>query len=115
MLKIATVSIAQAQPSPTTGKFSFVTNGNSKNSTVVSESVDKGKDNFFEDFNASSFAFKPVPDSGSSFFLGATSKVSTYLPFDSMAGIMISKKHLNRQILVTILFLKNYFSFKFFS
>nr|AFX83941.1 WRKY super family protein [Hevea brasiliensis] len=70
------LSNSLAQPSPTTGKFSFVTNGNSKNSTVASEPVDKSKDNFIKDINASSFAFKPVPDSGSSFFIGATSKQS---------------------------------------
>ncbi|XP_012081857.1 probable WRKY transcription factor 2 isoform X2 [Jatropha curcas] len=70
------LSNSLAQPSPTTGKFSFIPNGNSKISTLVSEPGDKSKDNFFEDINASSFAFKPIPDSGSSFFLSTTNKQS---------------------------------------
>ncbi|XP_065863009.1 probable WRKY transcription factor 2 [Euphorbia lathyris] len=65
------LSNSLAQPSPTTGKFSFMLNPNSKSSTMASEPADKSKDNFFEDINDSSFAFKPVPDSRSSFLLGA--------------------------------------------
>ncbi|XP_050237779.1 probable WRKY transcription factor 2 [Mercurialis annua] len=65
-----------AQPSPTTGKFSFVLNGNSKGSMLMSEPSDKNKENFFEDINDSSFAFKPIPDSASGFFLAPTSKQS---------------------------------------
>lgn len=41
------------------------------------EASDKSK-NFFEDINGSSFAFKPVAESGSTFFLGARSKVTTF-------------------------------------
>ncbi|CAN1197209.1 Probable WRKY transcription factor 2 [Linum perenne] len=58
-----------AQPSPTTGKFSFFPNGNSKSSSLMS------KDNFFEDFN-SSFAFKTVPEMNSSFLTCPPTKVA---------------------------------------
>ncbi|KAJ6978421.1 hypothetical protein NC653_026734 [Populus alba x Populus x berolinensis] len=59
-----------AQPSPTTGKFSFFPNGNS---TVGSDPPDKSKETFFDNIDSSSFAFKPMGES-SSFFLGGTSK-----------------------------------------
>ncbi|KAJ6417530.1 hypothetical protein OIU84_003287 [Salix udensis] len=65
-----------AQPSPTTGKFSFFPNGNIKNSTVGSDPPDKSKETFFDSTDSSSFAFKPMGESGSSFFLGGTSKQS---------------------------------------
>lgn len=68
--------LLQAQPSPTTGKFSFLPNGNDRSSTLTSEVLDKNKDNFFEDIGASSFAFKPIVESNPSFFLGATNRVS---------------------------------------
>ncbi|KAL9382842.1 hypothetical protein Peur_023165 [Populus x canadensis] len=64
-----------AQPSPTTGKFSFFPNGNTKNSTVGSDPPDKSKETFFDNVDSSSFAFKPMGESGS-FFLGGTSKQS---------------------------------------
>uniref|UniRef100_A0A2P2MV59 Putative WRKY transcription factor 2 isoform X2 n=1 Tax=Rhizophora mucronata TaxID=61149 RepID=A0A2P2MV59_RHIMU len=70
------VSNSLAQPSPTTGKFSFLPSSNSKISALVSEPPDKGKDSFFDDINTSSFAFKPVAESGSSSFLGAANKPS---------------------------------------
>lgn len=66
--------LLQAQPSPTTGKFPFIPNGNGRSSTFMSEAPDKSKDNIFEDINTS-FAFKPVAESGS-FSLGATNKVN---------------------------------------
>jgi hypothetical protein len=66
--------ILQAQPSPTTGKFSFFPTGNTKNSTVGSDPPDKSKETFFDNIDSSSFAFKPMGESGS-FFLGGTSKV----------------------------------------
>ncbi|KAJ4725446.1 WRKY transcription factor [Melia azedarach] len=68
------LSNSLAQPSPTTGKFPFIPNGNGRNSTFMSEAPDKSKDNIFEDINTS-FAFKPVAESGS-FSLGATNKHS---------------------------------------
>ncbi|KAJ6422922.1 hypothetical protein OIU84_023959 [Salix udensis] len=80
-----------AQPSPTTGKFSFFPNGSSKSSTVGSELPDKSKETFFEDINSSSFAFKPLGESGSSFFLGGTSKItSATFPQHSFPGIDVS-------------------------
>lgn len=44
------------------------------------DATDKSKDNVFEDFNTSSFAFKPVVESGSSFFPGAANKVIIFVP-----------------------------------
>ncbi|KAL2483795.1 putative WRKY transcription factor 2 [Forsythia ovata] len=63
------------QPSPTTGKFSFVPS-NIGNSMLLTGYPDKGKENTFEDVNASSFAFQPVVESGSSVYFGAASKVN---------------------------------------
>ncbi|XWS27659.1 hypothetical protein CRYUN_Cryun25bG0000500 [Craigia yunnanensis] len=68
------VSNSLAQPSPTTGKFLFIPNGYDRSSN--SESPDKSKDNYFEDINTSSFAFKPVAKSNSSFLLGAMNKIT---------------------------------------
>ncbi|KAK9212980.1 hypothetical protein WN943_002365 [Citrus x changshan-huyou] len=68
------LSNSLAQPSPTTGKFSFIPNGNGKSSTCISEAPDKSKDNILEDINTS-FAFKPVAESGS-FSLGTRNKQS---------------------------------------
>ncbi|KAM1276501.1 hypothetical protein ACFX13_029706 [Malus domestica] len=67
------LSNSLAQPSPTTGKFPFASNGHGRSSTLMPESPDKN--NFFEDINAS-FAFKPVAESGS-FFLGLTGKMGS--------------------------------------
>lgn len=66
--------LLQAQPSPTTGKFSFVANVNGRSSTLISETSDKNKEDFFEDINSSSFAFKPVAGLGS-FPHGVSNKV----------------------------------------
>ncbi|KAF5727868.1 WRKY transcription factor 2 isoform X1 [Tripterygium wilfordii] len=68
------LSNSSAQPSPTTGKFPFTTNGN-KSSIMIPEATHKSKENFFEDVNTSSFAFKPPAESGSSFFFASMSKV----------------------------------------
>ncbi|GLT83783.1 hypothetical protein SLE2022_020540 [Rubroshorea leprosula] len=78
-----------AQPSPTTGKFPFLPNGNGRSS--ISEAAEKSKDNLFEDINTSSFAFKPMTESSSSFFLGATSKIMpATLPRQSFPSIEVS-------------------------
>ncbi|CAK7323905.1 unnamed protein product [Dovyalis caffra] len=80
-----------AQPSPTTGKFSFFPNGNCKNSTVDSELPDRSKETFFEDINSSSFAFKPMGESGSSFFHGGISKITSgTFPQQSFPSIDVS-------------------------
>ncbi|KAJ6727687.1 WRKY TRANSCRIPTION FACTOR SUSIBA2-LIKE ISOFORM X1 [Salix koriyanagi] len=80
-----------AQPSPTTGKFSFFPNGNIKNSTVGSDPPDKSKETFFDTTDSSSFAFKPMGESGSSFFLGGTSKItSATFPQQSFPSIDVS-------------------------
>ncbi|PON47184.1 WRKY domain containing protein [Parasponia andersonii] len=85
------LSNSLAQPSPTTGKFPFFPNGNSKSSTLILEASDKNKNNFFEDINASSFAFKPVTNASSSFFLGAASKLtSAALPQQPLPSIEVS-------------------------
>lgn len=39
------------------------------------EAPDKSKDSLFEDINTSSFAFRPMPEPGTSFFFGTSSKV----------------------------------------
>jgi WRKY transcription factor 2 len=65
----------QAHPSPTTGKFPFIPNGDSRSMTFISEAPDRSKDDLFEDINNTSFAFRPVAEPGSSFFFGASSKV----------------------------------------
>ncbi|WRX28791.1 WRKY domain - like 10 [Theobroma cacao] len=83
------VSNSLAQPSPTTGKFPFIPNGNGRSS--FSESSDKSKDNYFEDINASSFAFKPFAESNSSFLLGAMSKITpASVPQQSFPNIEVS-------------------------
>ncbi|KAG5235925.1 WRKY transcription factor family protein [Salix suchowensis] len=80
-----------AQPSPTTGKFSFFPNGNINNSTVGSDPPDKSKETFFDTTDSSSFAFKPMGESGSSFFLGGTSKItSATFPQQSFPSIDVS-------------------------
>ncbi|KAF8410919.1 hypothetical protein HHK36_003456 [Tetracentron sinense] len=75
------LSNSLAQPSPTTGKFPFALNGNSRSSILISEARDRSKDNLFEDTNTSSFAFKPLMESNSSFFPGAANKVIILLEF----------------------------------
>ncbi|XVF70998.1 hypothetical protein PTKIN_Ptkin11bG0206700 [Pterospermum kingtungense] len=69
------VSNSLAQASPTTGKFPFIPNANDRSS--FSEPPDKTKDNYFEDINASSFAFKPVAEPNSSFLLGANAMIKS--------------------------------------
>ncbi|KAJ8765132.1 hypothetical protein K2173_010621 [Erythroxylum novogranatense] len=85
------LSNSLAQPSPTTGKFSFLPYGSSKSSGLISEPPDKSKECFFEDFNTSSFAFKPVVESNSSFFIGASSKINpASVPQQSLPSIEVS-------------------------
>ncbi|OVA04145.1 DNA-binding WRKY [Macleaya cordata] len=59
------LSNSLAQPSPTTGKFSFAPISNNNNN----------KDNPFEDFDTSSFVFKPHTETSSLFFPGGGNKV----------------------------------------
>ncbi|KAL1085212.1 hypothetical protein V6Z11_D08G035100 [Gossypium hirsutum] len=90
------VSNSLAQPSPTTGKFSFIPNVNDR--SCIPESRDKSEDNYFEDINASSFAFKPIAESNSSFLLGATSKVTpASLPQQSFSNVEVSVQSENSQ------------------
>ncbi|PPR98382.1 hypothetical protein GOBAR_AA22267 [Gossypium barbadense] len=90
------VSNSLAQPSPTTGKFSFIPNVNDR--SCIPESRDKSEDNYFEDINASSFAFKPIAESNSSFLLGAMSKVTpASLPQQSFSNIEVSVQSENSQ------------------
>lgn len=65
----------QVLPSPTTGKFSFAPSGDYRDSTLMIGDSDKGKENNFEDINASSFAFKPITENASFPYLNATNKV----------------------------------------
>ncbi|OIV95501.1 hypothetical protein TanjilG_23232 [Lupinus angustifolius] len=79
-----------AEPSPTTGKFPFISNGNMRYSELSSDAPEKSKENL-DDFYASSFAFKPATDSGSSFYYGAARKVNpTTVPQQSVPGIEAS-------------------------
>lgn len=71
----------QVLPSPTTGKFSFAPSGDYRESGLMIGDSDKGKENNFEDTNASSFAFKPMTDSASFPYLNATNKVIGRLLF----------------------------------
>ncbi|KAG8386572.1 hypothetical protein BUALT_Bualt03G0162300 [Buddleja alternifolia] len=64
------------QPSPTTGKLSFLTCGNDRDSNLTTDGPEKGKENTFNDVNASSFAFKPVADSVSFPYFNAPNKIS---------------------------------------
>ncbi|XP_059442618.1 probable WRKY transcription factor 2 [Corylus avellana] len=70
------LSNSLAQPSPTTGKFPFISNGDSRSMTLISGAPDRSKDDLFEDINNTSFAFRPVAEPGSSFFFGASSKMT---------------------------------------
>ncbi|KAL1292544.1 hypothetical protein AAHE18_19G004000 [Arachis hypogaea] len=72
-----------AQPSPTTGKFPFISNGN-----ISSNAPERCKDNSFDDIYASSFAFKPTTDFGSSFYQGAARKMNpTTIAQQSLPGV----------------------------
>ncbi|GAV69376.1 WRKY domain-containing protein [Cephalotus follicularis] len=84
------LSNSLVQPSPTTGKFPCVPFNDGRNPTMISEAPDKNKDNFFEDINSSSFAFPPVGESGSSFFLGASKMTCATLPPQSFPNIEVS-------------------------
>ncbi|KAK7259848.1 hypothetical protein RIF29_25463 [Crotalaria pallida] len=81
---------ALAQPSPTTGKFPFISNGNIRYSELSSDAPEKPKDSL-DDYYASSFAFKPATDSGSTFYYGAARKVNpTTVPQQSVPGNEVS-------------------------
>ncbi|XP_022143503.1 probable WRKY transcription factor 2 [Momordica charantia] len=71
------LSNSLAQQSPTTGKFPFLANlSNWSSVTMLSEANNNGGNNPFEN-NGTSFAFRPMVESGSSFFLGAASKTAS--------------------------------------
>ncbi|KAJ7963471.1 WRKY transcription factor [Quillaja saponaria] len=85
------LSNSLAQPSPTTGKFPFISNGTFRCSALTSEDLDQNTDISFDDMNSSSFAFKPATESGSPFFLGASSKITpATLPQQSCPGADVS-------------------------
>lgn len=85
------LSNSLAQPSPTTGKFPFVSNVDGRSLTLMPEASDKSKDSLFEDINTSSFAFKPMPEPGTSFFFGTSSKMTpATLPQQSFPRIEVS-------------------------
>lgn len=71
----------QVLPSPTTGKFSFAPSGDYRDSILIASDSDKGKENSFEDMNASSFAFKPIAESASFPYFAAANKVIDYALF----------------------------------
>nr|USN24506.1 WRKY transcription factor [Panax notoginseng] len=85
------LSNSQVQPSPTTGKLPFTSSGNGRSSMFMMGEPDKSKDNFLENMNTSTFAFKPVAESSPSLFLGAVSKgAPSTLPQQSFPGTEIS-------------------------
>ncbi|KAM7249967.1 hypothetical protein ACFE04_021850 [Oxalis oulophora] len=74
------LSNSLAQPSPTTGKFSFVPGGNGRSSETITEAPDRSKDKFFEDIDHSPpFAFRPLAEAEPSYFTG-TAKMPTFPP-----------------------------------
>ncbi|XP_010252876.1 PREDICTED: probable WRKY transcription factor 2 [Nelumbo nucifera] len=70
------LSNSLAQPSPTTGKFSFASSSNSRSSLSISEAPERSKDGTFEDVDTSSFEFKPHLKSSSLFFADANKVTS---------------------------------------
>ncbi|CAL0310975.1 unnamed protein product [Lupinus luteus] len=79
-----------AQPSPTTGKFPFISNGNIMYSELSSNDPEKSKDNL-DDLYASSFAFKPAIDSDSSFYYDTVRNLNlTTVPQQFVPGIETS-------------------------
>ncbi|XP_052178880.1 probable WRKY transcription factor 2 [Diospyros lotus] len=84
------LSNSLVQPSPTTGKFPFAPSGDSKNPTLSTEATDKTKHNFFDSVNSSSFAFKPVAESGPSLFLGSANKITPNFVRQSFPSIEVS-------------------------
>ncbi|KAI5674610.1 hypothetical protein M9H77_14974 [Catharanthus roseus] len=90
------VNNSLVQPSPTTGKFQFVSNGNSRSSTVMTEFPDKSRETFFGNINPSSFAFRPMAESGPSLFFGTSNRVNpTSLPQQSFPSIEVSVQSQN--------------------
>ncbi|MED6205129.1 WRKY Transcription Factor [Stylosanthes scabra] len=81
-----------AQPSPTTGKFPFISNANVRFPELSSDAPERCKDNnSFDDIYASSFAFKPATDSGSSFYQGPARKMNpTTIAQQSLPGVEVS-------------------------
>lgn len=69
----------KVQPSPTTGKFGFLQSGGFQNSTMT-VFPDKSKENFYENLNSASFAFKPIADSGPPFQVNASNRVLSPSP-----------------------------------
>lgn len=68
------LSNSLAQPSPTTGQYPCFPNGNSRSYVMT---LDVGSnENPVEDLNTSSFSFKAIPESGSSFSFGTATKIS---------------------------------------
>ncbi|KAK6947164.1 WRKY domain [Dillenia turbinata] len=85
------LSNSLVQPSPTTGKFSLGPSIDGRSSTLVSDVTDRAKYPLFEDINNSSFAFKPVAESGSSFSLGPANKMNAAnIPQHSFPSFQVS-------------------------
>ncbi|XP_075494640.1 putative WRKY transcription factor 2 [Primulina tabacum] len=63
-------------PSPTTGKFSFASTGNNLYPALMTEDRGMGKRNTCVDFDASSFAFQTMAESGLSHCFNTVNKVN---------------------------------------
>ncbi|GFP99131.1 probable WRKY transcription factor 2 [Phtheirospermum japonicum] len=90
------LSNSLAQPSPTTGKFPFFPSGSNRDPALMTENLDKGKENTFEDTtNGSSFAFKHVSESAPLAHFNASNK--------SFPGVEVTN-HSERQSTDTLKF-----------
>lgn len=93
------LSNSMAQPSPTTGKISFLNNCSSSFSISASDSavLDRSKDDHPEDFAYGGFAFKPHLNSTSSYFSNLENKDSSSInhqqkDFNLPAGVLESSE-----------------------
>ncbi|XP_031116173.1 probable WRKY transcription factor 2 [Ipomoea triloba] len=85
------LSNSLVQSSPTTGKFAFPSIGDSRNSALFMGASDNNKETSFNNNDASSFAFKPVIETGPSLFPETISKVPpSSLSWQSVPGIEVS-------------------------
>nr|GMD51255.1 probable WRKY transcription factor 2 isoform X1 [Ipomoea batatas] len=85
------LSNSLVQSSPTTGKFAFPSIGDSRNSALFMGASDNNKETSFNNNDASSFAFKPVIETGPSLFPETISKVPpSNLSWQSVPGIEVS-------------------------
>uniref|UniRef100_A0A7N0ZU12 WRKY domain-containing protein n=1 Tax=Kalanchoe fedtschenkoi TaxID=63787 RepID=A0A7N0ZU12_KALFE len=81
------------QASPTTGKFPLFAFENNISSMVAENA--QSKEDFFDDVDGSSFAFKPPAESGLSFSLGSTDKMNQLMNPQALPKIEVSVRSEN--------------------